>query len=147
MKVAAESQASPEVWIKPLEFTLLKGLIGFEDLRRFELLISPEEQPFMWIRAADRPELGFVVVEPGQIVADYQIEISDDDARALGVEDPQDALVLNIVSFGEGQSPAAATVNLVGPVVLNRRSAIGQQLVVANHHQFSSRHPILATSA
>jgi flagellar assembly factor FliW len=38
------------------------------------------------------------------------------------------------------QSPLDATVNLIGPVLVNRRTRIGRQLVIANYSQYSARH-------
>lgn len=129
-----------------MEFTLPKGLIGLEEATRFELLINEEEKPFMWIRCEDRHELGFIVIEPGSVLNDYHPEIADDDAKNLGIEDPSDVLVLNIVTLN-GDDLEQATVNLVGPVIINRSTLTGKQLIVANYMKFSARHPLLSESA
>ena len=42
MKVVSESVPQQETWLKPLEFDLPAGLIGFADLRRVELIVNPE---------------------------------------------------------------------------------------------------------
>ena len=44
-------------------------------------------------------------------------------------------------------SPLEATVNLVGPVIINRRTGIGKQVVLANHGRFSAHHPLLGNTA
>lgn len=146
MKVAPDTQTEKDTWIKPMEFELPKGLIGLEDATRFELLINEEEEPFMWIRCVDQHELGFIVVEPSKLVNDYDIEIADDDAGTLELSDATDAFVLNIVTL-KGEDIEQATVNLVGPIVINRRTGKGKQLIVANYMKFSARHPILSDSA
>lgn len=146
MKVAPESQTEKQVWIKPMEFVLPGGLIGLEDATRFELLINEEEAPFMWIRAVDRHELGFVVIEPSAILSDYDVEIADDDAKNLDIKGAEDAIVLNIVTLKEDDIEAA-TVNLIGPIVLNRRTHMGKQVIAANYVKFSARHPLLSESA
>lgn len=147
MKVAPDSQsADKDVWIKPMEFELPGGLIGLEDATRFELLINEEEEPFMWIRSCERHELGFIVIEPSQVLSDYDVEIADDDAAKLGIQGADDAIVLNIVTLKD-DSIESATVNLIGPIVLNRRTLQGKQLIAANHMKFSARHPLLADSA
>lgn len=146
MKVAPDTQTEKEVWIKPMEFELPAGLIGFEEATRFELLINEEEEPFMWIRCVDRHELGFVVIEPSAVLKDYDVEIADDDATKLEIEAAEDALVLNIVTVRDNDIEAA-TVNLIGPIVLNRRTLKGKQLIAANYMKFSARHPLLSESA
>ena len=146
MKVASDNQSSQEVWIKPMEFELPKGLIGFPEATRFELLINEEEAPFMWIRCVDKRELGFIVVEPHQALSDYEVEICDDDVAFLDIAQSDDAMLLNIVTL-KGESIESATVNLIGPVLLNRQTLVGKQVIVANHTKFSARHPLLAESA
>ncbi len=146
MKVAPETQTEKQVWIKPMEFTLPSGLIGLEDATRFELLINEEEEPFMWIRSVDQHELAFVVIEPSKILNDYDVEIADDDASKLDIQSAEDALILNIVTLKDDDIESA-TVNLIGPIVLNRRTLTGKQLIAANYMKFSARHPLLAESA
>lgn len=146
MKVAPESQTEQDVWIKPMEFELPAGLIGLEDATRFELLINEEEEPFMWIRSTEQHELGFVVIEPAKILNDYDVEIADDDASKLDIQTAEDALILNIVTLKDDDIESA-TVNLIGPIVLNRRTLKGKQLIAANYMKFSARHPLLAESA
>ncbi len=146
MKVAQEAKGQTEVWIKPIEFELPAGLIGFADATRFELLINEEEAPFMWIRCVDRHELGFIVVEPSSILSDYDVEISDEEAKKLDIANSEDALVINIVTVHD-DSIESATVNLVGPIVINRQTLQGKQVIANNYVKFSARHPVLADSA
>lgn len=129
-----------------MEFNLPGGLIGLEDATQFELLINEEEEPFMWIRCTDRHELGFVVIEPSAVLSDYDVEIADDDAKNLEIESPDDAIVLNIVTL-KNDDIESATVNLIGPIVLNRRTLKGKQVIAANYMKFSARHPLLSDSA
>ena len=40
-----------------------------------------------------------------------------------------------------------ATVNLIGPILVNRRTRIGRQLVIANHSRYSARHLLVQKEA
>ena len=111
-----------------------------------ELVYLPEQLPFLWARLDGPTPLHFVVVEPGNILGDYEPELFDEDATTLGLASPADALVLNIVNVQPGH-PLEATVNLVGPVIINRRTGVGKQVVLANHGRFSARHPLLDQTA
>lgn len=146
MKIVTESQENKDVWVKPMEFKLSNGLIGFPDEIEFELLVNSDELPFMWIRSQKNPELGFIVLEPSQFLTDYEIEIADDDAEELGISSFDDALVLNIVTLHSGEEIESATANLVGPILLNRESLVGKQVIVSNHMKFSTKHPILSNT-
>jgi flagellar assembly factor FliW len=128
-------------------FKLPQGLIGFSDYTMGELLYMPEHLPFLWLklhRAAD--SVHFVVIEPGGLIPDYTPELFDADAEALELRDPSEAMLLNIVTLRH-QNPLEATVNLVGPIVMNRRTRVGRQLVIANYSQYGAHWPLVDSSA
>ena len=69
----------------------------------------------------------------------------DEDAASLEIADASDVMILNIVAMNT-QPGVEASVNLVGPLVVNRRTRIGRQLVVANYQRYSSHHPLADVS-
>ncbi|TVR53939.1 MAG: flagellar assembly protein FliW [Puniceicoccaceae bacterium] len=143
MKVAIDTTHGNELWLKPLEFRLPGGLIGLPEIKHLELLINPEEAPLMWLRCPEQEGVGFVVIEPSELVPGYEIEVSDEDAASLGVEDAGDLLILNIVTL-RGEGGTRATVNLIGPLLVNRASGFGKQVVIANFQHYSARHPLVS---
>lgn len=142
MKVAPESLPEHSAWLKPMEFTLVNGLIGIPEARRMELILNPDELPFMWLRSIENRALNFVVIEPQGVIPGYAIELPDDDAASLDIASVDDTYVLNIVTLRTG-APDDATVNLMGPIVINRRTLLGRQIVIGNFADFSARHPLL----
>lgn len=114
------------------------GLLGFEDIKRFVLLSNPEEAPFSWFQVLDDPSLAFLVLPPFDAVPEYQPEISDDDVSYLRLKSPKDALIYNIVTL----RPGHATINLKGPIVVNRYTLRGKQVVLQNASRWSVRHPL-----
>jgi flagellar assembly factor FliW len=122
------------------ELILPQGLIGFPEYRRAELLYSADHLPFLWMRLHGPDVLHFVVVEPSGLIPGYEPEMFDEDASQLDLRDAGDALVLNIVTIRRKQ-PLEATVNLIGPLVVNRRTRVGRQRVIANHSRYGAQHP------
>lgn len=118
------------------------GLLGFERIKKYVLLSNPEEAPFLWLQMLDDPNLAFLVVSPCAVVANYKPELSEADTEFLGLQSPQDALVFNIVTI---QSDGSASVNLKGPIVLNRFTLIGKQVVPLNVADYSLNHKLAAT--
>ncbi|MBK8858642.1 MAG: flagellar assembly protein FliW [Opitutaceae bacterium] len=128
-------------------FALPQGLVGFKDYTRGELHYTPDQLPFLWLRLHGLGDpVHFIVIEPGGLVPDYELEIFDEDAASLELRDPGDALVLNIVNLRQ-QQPVEATVNLIGPIVVNRRTHVGRQLVIANYSRYSAHHLLVDRSA
>jgi flagellar assembly factor FliW len=114
------------------------GLLGFEDIKRFVLLTDPEEAPFSWFQVLDDPSLAFLVLPPFQAVPEYLPDLSDEDVKYLGLKTPADALIYNIVTL----RPGHATINLKGPIVINRFTLRGKQVVLQNASSWSVRHPL-----
>jgi flagellar assembly factor FliW len=130
------------------ELILPQGLIGFGAYKRAELLYMPDHLPFLWMKLSNPDSadvLHFIVIEPGGLVPGYEPEIFDADVEGLGITSPAEAMILNIVTL-QRQQPVEATVNLIGPLVVNRRTRIGRQLVVSNYSRYTSHHPLIENS-
>jgi flagellar assembly factor FliW len=127
-------------------FALPHGLIGFARYTRAELVYQTDHLPFLWMTLHSSADaVHFVVIEPGGIIPGYEPELFDDDAFTLDLSDPAEAMVLNIVTL-QRQSPLAATVNLVGPIIVNRRLRVGRQVVIANYSRYNAHHPLVESS-
>ena len=124
------------------EIILPHGIIGFADYKKAELLYLPDHLPFLWMKLKGPETLQFIVIEPGGIIPGYSPEIFDEDAYQLEIRDPSEAMVLNIVTMLR-QTPVEATVNLIGPIVVNRRTCIGRQLVISNYSRYSAHHALV----
>jgi len=146
MKVHPELHANRMETSAANLLTLPHGLIGFANYKRAELLYSPENPPFIWMKLLSAvDDLHFVVIEPGAHFPGYEPEIFDSDAELLDLRDPAEAMLLNIVTLRHG-NPAEATVNLIGPLVVNRRTRSGRQLVISNYARYSANHSLIESS-
>jgi len=65
-----------------------------------------------------------------------------DTLALLGLRDAADAMILNIVTVIRN-TPVEATANLIGPIVVNRRTRIGRQLVISNYSRYSAHHALV----
>lgn len=117
------------------------GLLGFETYKRYSVLSNAAEEPFYWLKVLDEPSLSFLAISPFDVLPDYQPDIAADDVRSLGIECPDDAFLLNIVTL---RPRGRSTVNLKGPIVVNRFSLVAKQVVIANASEYSVQHPLPA---
>lgn len=121
------------------------GLLGFEKIKDYVLTTHPGEHPFAWLRVQDDSALAFVVIDPFVASPDYQPDIPQADVEFLDLKQADDALLLSIVTLHDEQR---ATVNLKGPLVINRHTHVGKQVIIANAAAYSVTHPLpLAESA
>lgn len=115
---------------RSIEFPL--GLPGFEQCRRFSLFHEAgSAQPIVHsLQSLDDPALVFSVADPGLFGFHYQLTLSDEESRLLGVESPEDLAVAVILRRAEGAaSPVSA--NLMAPLVINLRTRRALQQVIA----------------
>src|ERR1051325_9836353 len=78
------------------------GLLGFEQMKDYLLIANPAEAPFGWLQVKGNESLAFIVINPFIAVPDYQPDIPSSDMELLKLEDPADAMLLNIVTLHSG---------------------------------------------
>lgn len=88
------------------------GLIGLGG-SRYTLLAHGEDPVIVWLQSLDDPELALPLTNPWRHFADYDLELTDQDAERLGLDDPASASVYVTVRATEGMS-----VNLRAPIVI-----------------------------
>lgn len=153
MNILPEALQNSDRIAGKLELHLPFGLIGLRHLTHFELEPAEEGMVFQILRATGTPGNGgasegegaaleFVVAEPAALVESYQVALRDEDVESLRISQPSDALFLNIVSV-HSLDPQHITVNLVGPIVVNRSTLIGQQVIIENSTEFSVEHVLV----
>ena len=123
---------------------LAMGLLGFEQIKDYVLITNPGEEPFRWLEVRNNAALAFVVVDPFVVVPDYRPNLPQPDVEFLGIQSPEDVQLLNIVTV---HGPNRATVNLKGPIVMNRHTATGKQVVISNASEYSVQHPLPVAAA
>jgi flagellar assembly factor FliW len=114
--LAIESSRFGHVEIDPetvIEFA--DGLIGLGG-SRYALLTSDPGSPFMWLHCIDDPTLSLPVTDPHRFFSDYQVELTDDDAERLGLDD-QTAVDVYVTVVARAE-PAEFTANQKAPILI-----------------------------
>jgi flagellar assembly factor FliW len=122
--------------------TFPAGLFGFESFREY-VLLDADRQPFYWLQSLDVEEVAFILVNPFLFRPDYEVDISDDEMREIGVSSPEKALIFSIVTIPAG---APMTANLQGPLIINRETRMGRQAVLADP-RWKTKHDIMTELA
>lgn len=124
--------------MKAMEVQLPLGLLGFENIKTYSLTSPPDQEPFSWLTMSTGEGLAFLVLPPAFVLNDYAPDLSHDDVNFLEIRHPDDAMILNIVKL---RPNGTATVNLKAPIVINRHTMIGKQ-VVLSQSAYAINHPI-----
>ena len=119
------------------------GLIGLSDFKNFELIVDPESLPFVILRSINGDEIQIPAVEPVGLVSDYVLDIGDEDAEQLGLKGRSDLpLILNVATI-KSFDPQKVTLNLSAPILINRKTRIGRQVVLVNYQKYSTTHVLI----
>ncbi|WP_051618082.1 flagellar assembly protein FliW [Desulfofundulus thermocisternus] len=125
---------------KKTVITFPAGLPGLPaELTEFELVAAAEDSPFFFLQSLQDENTGFILVNPFAFFPNYEFDLPEEDARALGIKAPEEAAVFCIVNASRGL--ARATVNLLAPVVVNAATGTARQVVLVDE-RYSIRHPL-----
>jgi flagellar assembly factor FliW len=112
------------------------GLIGLGGAR-YALLASGEEDAILWLHSLDDPDLAVPVADPSPFFPGYEVELADEEAARLGIDDPSAARVYVVVRVGPTAQECYA--NLKAPIVVAGQT--GRQ--VLNEADAPLRAPLL----
>jgi len=114
-----------------------KGILGFENHRRYALLGRPEFHPFVHLQSIDDPGLAFIVVSPKLFFPHYKVEIDPREIAELSTTESAQIETWVIVSVPEDWTRMSA--NLQGPILVNRANNRAKQVVLV-HGPYTTRH-------
>jgi flagellar assembly factor FliW len=107
---------------------LVAPMPGFPDLSQFALVQLDEDGLLCAFTSVEQPGLRFLVAPPTPFFPDYVPEVDEDAVRDLGIEQPDDILVLLVIKAGG--SLADSTANLAAPLLVNPVTRRAQQVVL-----------------
>ncbi|MDR3285016.1 MAG: flagellar assembly protein FliW [Treponema sp.] len=135
MTVETKTRGTVEISEKQ-QLLFPQGLLGFEDCTGYALIES-EYEPFYWLQSLQDRNLAFLVVDPFLIRKDYEADIDDRALERIDSPSAEDLLVLAILTVPQGNGPV--TVNLQGPLVINKRTNRCFQAVLGDP-RWTTRH-------
>lgn len=129
-----------ETEINPVNIiTFADGIPSFEDETKFILIELGEDSAYFVLQSTVTPAVAFLVTSPFAFFADYQIELSDSAIEKLKIENKEDVAVFGILTVKEPFDQT--TINLKGPVIINRKKKLGKQIVL-NEADYHTRHEL-----
>ncbi len=126
-----------------VRITFPAGLIGFAQYHSFRLFEPAGGYPLKFLQSVDDPAVSFSCIDVAAIQPEYEVPLGEEDAAALALESPSDALVLAMLVIP--QEPRKMTANLAGPIVINGSTRIGRQIVL-NTEKYPLKFPVFPES-
>lgn len=118
-----------EISVEPDQIiTLTQPIIGFQEFRRFILLPGPEDAGVEWLQSIENGDLAFLIMDPRQVVPDYQVTLAKHELSELAISEPSELLVYTLVVVPD--DPRKVRTNLKAPIVINLKHRLGKQTVL-----------------
>ena len=110
-------------------FLFPKGLIGFENLKRFARLDSTKGQAVQWLQALDDPDTAFLVSEPRTYLPSFELRLLQADASQAQREglDLKRLEILTLVHVD--RADRRLHVHVQAPLLLDPVSRRGVQVI------------------
>lgn len=112
--------------------TFDRGLIGFEDYKRYTILYDCEKESsnISWLQSVDEPSFAMPIIKPWLVREDYNPVVEDELLQGLG-ELTDDNLVI-LLTMNVPADLKNMSANLKAPIVINSDTRKGAQVVVEN---------------
>lgn len=118
---------------------LIDGMLGFSECTKFTIIDDEVGYPFLWMQSLEEPALAFVIVDPAPILTEYHFSVKREQIKAIEASQVEDLQVYVIVTMAS--NVLDVTVNLQGPIVINKSNSMGLQIVLVDP-KFVTRHPL-----
>lgn len=108
----------------------VNGLVGFPDMTDFALIHDAEnngEKGIQWLQSMQEGNFAMPVLNPLQILEEYNPSIEDELLAPLGEMTPDDMVVLVTVTVPSDITKM--TVNLKGPIIINVNNCKACQVI------------------
>jgi flagellar assembly factor FliW len=123
-----------------MQLHMSTGLLGFPEVKEYRIVDPEPALPVKWLQARHELPLAFVITDPFALLPDYQVELSHLDLLDVGAHATTDLFVVAIVTLPR-ETTACPTVNLQGPVLINRANGWAKQLVLVQG-TYHTHHPL-----
>lgn len=104
------------------------GLPGFPRYKRYALFPYEDNSPFFILQSVTNPDLTFLTADPYRFFDGYIFEVDDVLASGLGFSADNRPSIYCVVTLRDVIENA--TINLLGPLLVNWRNRIGAQITL-----------------
>ncbi len=117
----------------------VSSLAGFPRHKRFALFPYEENSPFYLLQSVSNAALTFLMVDPYRFFDGYVFELEDELAADLGFSTTNPPAVYTLTTLHDKLEDA--TVNLLGPVLVNWSNRTAVQMTLQNS-SYAVRQPL-----
>ena len=111
-------------------YTFALPIIGFNELRKYVIIDTGNDNFFKWLQSVEDPGLAFPIVSVFSMNVDYSIDLPDNVVETLKIQNIESLLVMNIASIPQ-DDPHGTTINLLAPIIFNLEEQLAGQVILS----------------
>ncbi|MDZ4202275.1 MAG: flagellar assembly protein FliW [Gallionella sp.] len=137
-----------ELTIDPAQvITFPQGIPGFEDSTKWKLFHEVDERGewvsgvVVHLQSVSDRDVSLSLTDPSMFGFSYDLVLTDSEVAELKLEDPEDVLVLTVLSIRDEASKKSGMppldnmyANISAPILINTKSQIGIQKILMKRH-------------
>lgn len=117
------------------------GLFGFEDIKKYVLIeFETGSDNLLCLQSVSDSELAFVLMNPFNLKADYNPQLSDEDILDLQIDESTEGVLYYVICVVKDTVPES-TVNLKCPIVINPQNKNAKQIIL-DSEEYTFRHEL-----
>lgn len=110
------------------QFFFPEGIFAFENFKHFAVLPTKEGSTFYWLQSLEDAKLAFLVTLVSDILSAYDPSIPQAYLSSIEATSYEEVETWGIITVPQGK-PELMTINLQGPILINRTKKLGGQFV------------------
>jgi len=114
------------------------GLPGFEYLKKFIVFPLKDNDSFSIIHSIEE-DVGIILISPFIVKENYEFKLEENILEELKIKEPNEVMVYTTVTLNSNIEKI--TTNLKAPIVINRFSKLGKQIIIDNE-SYKIKEPI-----
>lgn len=111
-----------------LQIFFPEGIFAFESYRHFALLPTKSGSTFHWLQSLEESQLAFLITRIPEIAPHYRPNVAAQFLSLIQAAELAHTEIWGIITVPAGK-PEQMTINLQGPVLINRERKLGGQFV------------------
>lgn len=118
-----------------------EGIFGFENFKKYIIIeFESGSDNLLCLQSIDDEELAFVLMNPFNLMPDYNPQLSDSDIEDLAIDENTEGVLYYVICVVK-DSISESTVNMKCPIVINPKNKMAKQIIL-DSEEYNFKHEL-----
>lgn len=118
-----------------------EGIFGFENFKKYIIIeFESGSDNLLCLQSIDDEELAFILMNPFNLMPDYNPQLSDSDIEDLAIDENTEGVLYYVICVVK-DSISESTVNMKCPIVINPKNKMAKQIIL-DSEEYNFKHEL-----